>query len=180
MSGTPDARRGRASNDEIAALVALLQISDSTLGAEPPAAATASALDSDDAIALPAALRDSDAAARQRATRLGELLGSAASLEQQLGGDGDGESVPLVLDASDLPDGVRRQAGDAPLDIEALLRAAEAAAGEGEGVAQRPDMPGVTEEEARADLDAAARAAVGGAEAAAAEAAEAGKKRARD
>ena len=54
-----------------------------------------------------------DAAARQRARDLAALA------------DGDDDApLPLVLDARDLPDGVRRRAGDA-FDMDALLRAAE-------------------------------------------------------
>ena len=115
------------SEDEIAAIVALLGITDPLLSSM--RAAPLNSLDDDSYISMPDALQKQDdaAAAHDRSVRLGELVGDRSNdkiiTAESLAADGE---IPLVLDATDLPTAVRKREHDA-FDVDALLRAVSAA-----------------------------------------------------
>jgi len=121
-SGGPSASgttaSGTTAEDELVALASLLGLFDPSL-APPPR----SSLDDDGAVALPDALAAearADAADTSRRSRHIAALIATVAAEIAEGGD----AIPVTLDATGLPEDVRRQPTDS-LDVEAM--AAEAA-----------------------------------------------------
>lgn len=92
-----------AEEDELVALAALLGLGD----------APQSSLSDDGAVSVPAALQKEDAARGPAAERRRALAALVAAVAEDVIEDSEG-ALPLVLDATGLPDDVRRVGGPPP------------------------------------------------------------------
>jgi hypothetical protein len=148
-----------AAEDDLAkTLAAMLQLSETGLFGQ----AYASPLDSDD-VMLPPGLRAAQASptssgeatlAAQRSKQIAALI---ATVETELADVGGGEPIPQVLDATGLPESVRRKDGET-FDVAAAVEAAAEAARNGTA-----PSAGDGEESARGGSSAAAASASHGA-----------------
>ena len=120
-------------DDEIDALTGLLAMAG--LSSEPYRSPL---LESSFDDGLPPEFKAQDAAQSQRSRQVAKLLAEAAKVDSDF--DSAPEGIPLTLDATDLPEEVRRKAGD-KFNVEELLKAAKENAAQSESSSREAVQP---------------------------------------